>query len=797
MKKILLILYFIVFGINYLFAQTNYDSLEKLINKFEGHQKLDFLNQLSLKYRAESPRKSILYGKQALELSLKLQDDTASANALSNIGAGYYLIGDFDNSLNNYQKSLKIFKKLNDKKGIAGIYNGIGLICRVLKKYDKAEEYYESSLKIVEEISDQQGISRALNNLGILYHLRNEDSKAKEYFEKSLKIKEVLGDKNGIANTLNNFGMLYSSIGDNTQSLHYYKESLKIKEEIGDKSGIIGNLINIGSLLSSMNKNQQALDSYTKAIEIAKNEGLKTLLIQGYISLSNIYEKLGKYKKSYEFFKLYSNLRDTVFSEESNKTIAEMEYNIAIEKQMKENEILKKENEYAGKVRLYLIIISILGILLAFFIYSRYRSKRKANAILTNKNEEIIQQKNELSTAYDTLEKTSLELENHNKFLQRLIDSIPNPVFIKDMNLKYTGCNREFEKFSGRKREELIGHSAKDFTSIEIAEMTNKMDNKILNSSEIQKYESRVLDGNKKEMDVIYYKTRFTDHKGIVAGLIGVMMDITDRKKDEQELKASEMKLREMNITMNKYLSVINSELSRAKEYLLSLLPPKISKGNIRTEWILKPSIQLAGDVFGYHWIDNDNIAIYLLDVSGHGIGAALHSVAILNTLKSERLRNTDFKNPGSVLKSLNKSFQMSKHDDMFFTIWYSVFNNKNNILKYASGGHPPALLIDKNGKKNLLHSPNCIIGVLPDFDVKVEEFLVNKGSSMFVFSDGAYEIKQKDGTYWGLENLCEFIMKSQKEDIDLLTTIYNYVKELSYNKTISDDYSMLKISFL
>ena len=76
-------------------------------------------------------------------------------------------------------------------------------------------------------------------------------------------------------------------------------------------------------------------------------------------------------------------------------------------------------------------------------------------------------------------------------------------------------------------------------------------------------------------------------------------------------------------------------EMEQAAHYVRSLLPEKLSKGDIRTDWRFIPSAELGGDSFGYHWLDDDHFAFYLLDVSGHGIGSALLSVSAMNALRS------------------------------------------------------------------------------------------------------------------------------------------------------------------
>ena len=161
--------------------------------------------------------------------------------------------------------------------------------------------------------------------------------------------------------------------------------------------------------------------------------------------------------------------------------------------------------------------------------------------------------------------------------------------------------------------------------------------------------------------------------------------------------------IEEKNVKLEKAISIIRSDIDVAVDYINSILPEKISNKYFHTSWIYKPSENLGGDIFGYHWLNDTNFALYLLDVSGHGVGAALHSVSVLNILKNENLLDTDFSKPSQVLSGLNNIFQMSDYDDKYFTMWYGVYNINTNELTYACAGHPPPFFIDKSGKINKL----------------------------------------------------------------------------------------------
>jgi len=188
------------------------------------------------------------------------------------------------------------------------------------------------------------------------------------------------------------------------------------------------------------------------------------------------------------------------------------------------------------------------------------------------------------------------------------------------------------------------------------------------------------------------------------------------------------------------------AELSKAADYARSLLPARLS-GEVESEWCFHPSEQLGGDAFGYYWIDPDHLAIYLLDVCGHGVGAALLSVSVMNTLRTQTLSGVDFRDPAAVLGALNHSFRMDDQNNLYFSAWYGVYCRKTRELIYSSGGHPPAILIgpDSGGKAAVL--PLRIEPASPAigcFDKVVYRSTVQgiiPGSRLLILSDGVFEI--------------------------------------------------------
>src|SRR5262250_73573 len=107
----------------------------------------------------------------------------------------------------------------------------------------------------------------------------------------------------------------------------------------------------------------------------------------------------------------------------------------------------------------------------------------------------------------------------------------------------------------------------------------------------------------------------------------------------------------------------LNAELAGAVDYVFSLLPRPIRRKRVSADWCMTTSAQLGGDGLGYHWIDSERFAFYLLDVSGHGVKSALLAVSIIDTLRTCGLANTNWNDPGAVLRALNRVYFSQSRD--------------------------------------------------------------------------------------------------------------------------------------
>lgn len=128
--------------------------------------------------------------------------------------------------------------------------------------------------------------------------------------------------------------------------------------------------------------------------------------------------------------------------------------------------------------------------------------------------------------------------------LAQVLDSIPSPIFFKDADGVYRGCNTAFEAYLGLPRDRIVGHVAAELAPPHLASVYREADLAAMRSGEAQVYESRVRSASGEERDVLFTKGLLRDDRGAVEGLVGTMLDITERKRAERAVAASEERLR-------------------------------------------------------------------------------------------------------------------------------------------------------------------------------------------------------------------------------------------------------------
>jgi sigma-B regulation protein RsbU (phosphoserine phosphatase) len=236
------------------------------------------------------------------------------------------------------------------------------------------------------------------------------------------------------------------------------------------------------------------------------------------------------------------------------------------------------------------------------------------------------------------------------------------------------------------------------------------------------------------------------------------------------------------------------AELAEAAAYVQSVLPAPIKEGPVTTSWQFLPSSSLGGDAFGYGPEIDGKFGICLLDVCGHGVGAALLSISVLNVIRAESLPGVNFSDPGEVLAGLNNAFPMEKHGEMFFTAWCGTYDPASRRMRFAAGGHPPAIMLHPDGSTTVLAAKGPVIGAMPGMQFKSAEAEIPPGARLFVFSDGAYEIARHDGSMMAHEDLRNLLARAPRTAAP--TWVIEQLRAVNSQPVFDDDVSLVELCF-
>jgi len=243
--------------------------------------------------------------------------------------------------------------------------------------------------------------------------------------------------------------------------------------------------------------------------------------------------------------------------------------------------------------------------------------------------------------------------------------------------------------------------------------------------------------------------------------------------------------------------AALATELSDAASYVVKLLPPPLQE-DIKACVTLIPSAQLGGDFCAFHWVDEDNLALYLMDVSGHGVKSSLLAVSISNIITNQAIPGVDFLKPSEVMAGINKVFKKDDHQSLYFCLWYGIYNKTTRTLSYASGGSPPACIIRAQNPEQVeeLVTGDLVLGAVEDYVYDTNTLTINPGDKLYIYSDGLYEICKPNNKCLGLkefQNLLPLLNQNPSQNSEHLV---QSILSLTKNENFQDDVSLIAAEF-
>lgn len=455
------------------------DSLKNIISQQKDDSlKVNNLIALSNIYLNTDLKEAIRYGEEALALAEEINFQKGKGYSYKAIGLGNFFQGNYPEAATQFQNSLENFEAIQFKVGIANILSNLGATYFNAGEDTEAIDFYLRSLRVSEEVNDKLRIGTALNNIGGVYN--NNDStvdKGLEYFLRALPIFKEIGYMDGVATASMNIGEIYFKKANlqekkkgaqNNQQLydsaiHYFETSLNvvegtidatfalsflgeiygkrkeferaytyhgkaigIAEKMDAKLELAQSIIALANTQKSHKKITEAIASYKRAQVLANDVKARKELKDVYEGLSDLYAQSGDFKKAYQYAALLTSIKDTLYSNDNDRKIQQLQFNFDIEKKEGEIDLLMKDqalNEATIQrqkiVNFAAGLVGFLLLLLLIGFYNRYRYTQKTNKIIENERD---RSKELLLNIFPA--ETARELETNGHAQTRFYDNI-------------------------------------------------------------------------------------------------------------------------------------------------------------------------------------------------------------------------------------------------------------------------------------------------------------------------------------------------------------------------------------
>ncbi len=369
---------------------------------------------------------SLIIANKAIHLADSVGDSSLTGSFYNRSGAAYEALANYPQALYAYQQSQKIADARKDSNLLASTLNNIGNIMENLGQIDKQLQYYEQALEIRKLQNDPRKIAPLLENIGVAHLSLMQYNVALDYFDRTLAMRKELNDQAGQSQTYINIGNAHEGLNNLNQALENYNRALRNLDGAEDvKAKCLANISDIyykkGSFVKAEKYAQQSL-------AIADKLNDKELQRQTYKYLVKIYDTTSQYKKALNYYRLYSQVKDSISGIEISKQLQELETKYQSEKKAQENALLNARVTTQNlrlkqqELQQYGLITGILLMLIiALVVWRNYRQKKRANELLAQQKQEIENKNLDLETANHEITDQKNIIEEKNI---KIIDSI-------------------------------------------------------------------------------------------------------------------------------------------------------------------------------------------------------------------------------------------------------------------------------------------------------------------------------------------------------------------------------------
>ncbi len=253
--------------------------------------------------------------------------------------------------------------------------------------------------------------------------------------------------------------------------------------------------------------------------------------------------------------------------------------------------------------------------------------------------------------------------------------------------------------------------------------------------------------------------------------------------------------------------AALDADLRAAAGIQRSLIPQHPpAADSVQVAWRFLPCDRIGGDVFNLYSLDPHNLALYVVDVSGHGVPAAMVTVSVSQSLAVQtgytvRRPGTDdtpavLATPADVLAHLEREYPFERFEK-FFTISYLVLDHTTGVLQHSRAGHPPPVIVRGDGTVDLLDAGGTIIGLGSDVPFEEETRQLAPGDRVYLHTDGIVECGDDTGEQFGEPRLFELLRDSRHLPLDdTCERLIAALRQFSGGRPFQDDVTLVAVEY-
>lgn len=325
---------------------------------------------------------ALAWFEEALELAVALDDRAMQGAVLNSIGLSNWNMGRLEVATEFYLEAVAILRETGPPARLASVYNNLGLVYSDLKRTEEALTHYQQSYDIRISIADSLGIGASLHNIALAYEALDRDSLSLHYYMESRAIKEATNDYFGLGATLNNIAGLFRKSGAYATSLTHFGAAIEVRTRIGDQSGLISSYNNIAAVYNDMGAHDEAIRFANRALDIARASDFPAREYRIYGTLREAFLAKGDHENAFAYTEKFYTLRDSLFSQERQRKILELQEQYESERKLREIEAQKRRiSEQELTIQQNRVLQSGLGagllLLIAFGFLWQSRVRRR------------------------------------------------------------------------------------------------------------------------------------------------------------------------------------------------------------------------------------------------------------------------------------------------------------------------------------------------------------------------------------------------------------------------------------